>query len=105
MRLGLADGIVDLVESGENHARLWPPQHLQPPQLPSCPHQILYPHPRSNTELIDLITARIRGVIAASKYVLCQYNVQKKDLESALAITPVAAPPPSAPRRERLERR
>lgn len=46
------------------------------------------PHARSNTQLISLITARIRGVIAASKYVLCQYNIPKASLEQALSITP-----------------
>lgn len=86
--LGLADGIVDLVESGETMRAcgLTALTDLLTSQAvlikPTTPHQ------RSDTELINLITARIRGVIAASKYVLCQYNVQKKDLQQALAITP-----------------
>ncbi|CDS00485.1 probable ATP phosphoribosyltransferase [Sporisorium scitamineum] len=86
--LGLADGIVDLVESGETMRAcgLTAISSLLVSQAvlikPSTPHT------RSDTGLINLITARIRGVIAASKYVLCQYNVQKKDLEAALAITP-----------------
>lgn len=42
----------------------------------------------SNTELIDLITARIRGVITAQKYVLCQYNIERARLAEAKAITP-----------------
>lgn len=46
------------------------------------------PHARSDTALIALITARIRGVIAASKYVLCTYNIQAKALPEALKITP-----------------
>lgn len=48
------------------------------------------PHPRSsnNISLPDLITARIRGVIAASKYVLCEYNIPKSNLKEALKITP-----------------
>lgn len=86
--LGLADGIVDLVESGEtmracgltNIANVLDSQAVL--IKPSTPHA------RSDTDLIKLITARIRGVIAASRYVLCQYNVQKKDLAQALAITP-----------------
>lgn len=46
------------------------------------------PHPRSNTALISLVTSRIRGVIAASRYVLCQYNVRRANLAAALEITP-----------------
>ncbi|WFC94973.1 ATP phosphoribosyltransferase [Malassezia brasiliensis] len=46
------------------------------------------PHARSNTALVSLIAARIRGVIAAKKYVLCQYNIPKVNLNKALAITP-----------------
>ncbi len=86
--LGLADGIVDLVESGETMRAcgLTALTNLLTSQAvlikPSTPH------PRSNTALITLITARIRGVIAASKYVLCQYNVQKKHLAHALEVTP-----------------
>lgn len=46
------------------------------------------PHAKSNMNLISLITARIRGVIAAQKYVLCLYNIPKASLDKALAITP-----------------
>jgi len=45
-------------------------------------------HERSNTDLINLITRRIRGVIAASRYVLVTYNVDKPILEQAMKITP-----------------
>jgi len=44
-------------------------------------------HP-SNTQLIDLITARIKGVITAQKFVLCTYNVQRERLADASKITP-----------------
>lgn len=47
------------------------------------------PHERSNTALIDLITRRLRGVIAASRYVLVTYNVDKPILDTVLKITPV----------------
>ncbi|EPQ26300.1 uncharacterized protein PFL1_06235 [Pseudozyma flocculosa PF-1] len=86
--LGVADGIVDLVESGETMRAcgLTAISTLLTSQAvlirPSKPHA------RSNTALISLITSRIRGVIAASKYVLCQYNVQRSALQQALEITP-----------------
>jgi ATP phosphoribosyltransferase len=42
----------------------------------------------SNPELVELIASRIRGVITAQKYVLCQYNVQRESLAAATRITP-----------------
>ena len=38
--------------------------------------------------LINMITSRIEGVIAASKYVVCQYNILRSKLQSASVITP-----------------
>jgi ATP phosphoribosyltransferase len=42
----------------------------------------------ANANLVKLITARIRGVITAQKYVLCTYNVKREALEAATKITP-----------------
>lgn len=42
----------------------------------------------ADTTLINKITSRIAGVIAANKYVLCEYNVPRKNLEAATSITP-----------------
>jgi ATP phosphoribosyltransferase len=42
----------------------------------------------SNPELVELIANRIRGVITAQKYVLCQYNVPRTKLHDATKITP-----------------
>ncbi|KAL8953864.1 MAG: hypothetical protein Q9222_000310 [Ikaeria aurantiellina] len=44
-------------------------------------------HP-SNQDLVDLVASRIRGVIAAQKYVLCQYNIHRDLLDTAKRITP-----------------
>lgn len=86
--LGLADGIVDLVESGETMRACG----LKPIATLLSSEAVLIrstrPHERTDANLIQLITARIRGVIAASKYVLCQYNIQKDNLAQALSITP-----------------
>lgn len=38
--------------------------------------------------LIKMITSRIAGVIAASKYVICQYNILRSNLASATVVTP-----------------
>ena len=42
----------------------------------------------SNRELVELIAARIRGVITAQKYALCQYNIARAALAQATRITP-----------------
>lgn len=42
----------------------------------------------SNPAMVELITSRIRGVITAQRYVLCQYNVERTRLSEATAITP-----------------
>jgi ATP phosphoribosyltransferase len=41
-----------------------------------------------HASLINKITSRIAGVIAANKYVLCNYNVPRKHLDAATSITP-----------------
>lgn len=41
----------------------------------------------SNPDMVKLIAARIKGVITAQKYVLCQYNIPRKKLADAKGIT------------------
>ncbi|CAO1623467.1 unnamed protein product [Sympodiomycopsis kandeliae] len=86
--LGVADGIVDLVESGETMRACG--LHAISTLLLSQAALIrpVTPHARSNHSLIKLIVSRIRGVIAASQYVLCQYNIHTDNLAEALKITP-----------------
>ena len=42
----------------------------------------------SNQALVDLIASRIRGVITAQRYVLCQYNIERAKMDKAKQITP-----------------
>lgn len=42
----------------------------------------------TNPQLMDLIASRIRGVITAQKFVLCQYNIERARLPDATRITP-----------------
>ncbi|KDN37537.1 putative ATP phosphoribosyltransferase [Tilletiaria anomala UBC 951] len=86
--LGLADGIVDLVESGETMRACGLTAISTLLSSQAVLIKPTTPHPRSNVALIARITARIRGVIAASRYVLCTYNMQRAGLERALKITP-----------------
>ena len=52
------------------------------------------------TPLIDLITRRIAGVIAATKYVSCQYNIRRELLPAATKITPGRRAPTISPLEE-----
>ncbi|KAH9222973.1 ATP phosphoribosyltransferase [Leptodontidium sp. 2 PMI_412] len=83
--LGVADGIVDLVESGETMKAAG----LKAIDTVVSSTAILVKSKNpSNPQLVDLIASRIRGVITAQKYVLCQYNVQRINLVAATKITP-----------------
>ncbi|PHH77800.1 hypothetical protein CDD80_181 [Ophiocordyceps camponoti-rufipedis] len=83
--LGVADGIVDLVESGETMRAAG--LKAVDTVLDSMAVLIKSRAP-SNQAMIDLITSRIRGVITAQKYVLCQYNIERDHLAAATKITP-----------------
>lgn len=83
--LGVADGIVDLVESGETMRAAG----LKAIDTVIESTAVLIQSKKvSNPKLVKLIAARIRGVITAQKYVLCQYNVPRSKLQQATAFTP-----------------
>ncbi|CAE7096305.1 unnamed protein product [Rhizoctonia solani] len=86
--LGLADGIVDLVESGETMraAGLKPigtiissEAVLISSSSPKKPHM---------SSVMEQLRSRLAGVVASSKYILCQYNIRRVDLPVAKKITP-----------------
>lgn len=83
--LGVADGIVDLVESGETMRAAG--LKAISTVLSSTAVLIKSRHP-SDPALVDLIASRIRGVITAQKYVLCTYNVPRSLLPTVTKITP-----------------
>ncbi|PHH91128.1 hypothetical protein CDD83_1557 [Cordyceps sp. RAO-2017] len=83
--LGVADGIVDLVESGET-MRAAGLKAID--TVVDSVAVLVQSHAPSNPEMINLITSRIRGVITAQKYVLCQYNIERSRLAEATKITP-----------------
>lgn len=98
--LGLADGIVDLVESGDTMraAGLHPIATLLETEAVLIKPSVLK-HPNL-APLIDLITSRVAGVIAANKYVICQYNISRDKLAQATAITPGRKAPTISPLEE-----
>jgi ATP phosphoribosyltransferase-like protein len=83
--LGVADGIVDLVESGETMKAAGLKAIATVVESTAV---LIKSKKSSNTKLVELIAARIRGVITAQKYILCQYNVPRSKLALAREITP-----------------
>ncbi|KAJ6624426.1 ATP phosphoribosyltransferase [Mycena sp. CBHHK59/15] len=95
--LGLADGIVDLVESGDTmraaglHAiatLLYSEAILIKSSVQK--HANLAP-------LIALIASRVAGVIAANKYAVCQHNIPRDQLPAATLVTPGRRAPTISP--------
>ncbi|KAJ1910820.1 ATP phosphoribosyltransferase (ATP-PRTase) (ATP-PRT) [Tieghemiomyces parasiticus] len=83
--LGLADGIVDLVESGETMRAAG----LQAIATIVESEAVLIANQRSRfPDLVAKIHARIEGVIASRKYVYINYNVERGLLDQAKVITP-----------------
>ncbi|KAJ1898726.1 ATP phosphoribosyltransferase (ATP-PRTase) (ATP-PRT) [Kickxella alabastrina] len=83
--LGLADGIVDLVESGDTMRAAG--LHAVDTVLDTESVLITNRHPRF-PKLADTIRQRVAGILMARRYVLCQYNIARSGLELACAITP-----------------
>ncbi len=83
--LGVADGIVDLVESGETMKAAGLKAIATVVESTAV---LIKSRQPSNAKLVELIAARIRGVITAQKYILCQYNVPRSKLQQATKITP-----------------
>lgn len=83
--LGVADGIVDLVESGETMRAAG---LCAIDTVVDSTAVLIKSKTTSNQKLVDLITSRIRGVIQAQRYVLCTYNIPSNRLDEAKKITP-----------------
>jgi ATP phosphoribosyltransferase len=83
--LGLADGIVDLVESGDTLRD----NGLSVIETIAHSQAILIQaqKPR-DVKLCELIVRRLQGVLTAQQYTLLEYNVPRKKLKDAEKITP-----------------
>ncbi|KAJ5804512.1 uncharacterized protein N7518_000815 [Penicillium psychrosexuale] len=82
--LGVADGIVDLVESGETMKAAG----LKAIDTVVSSTAVLVKSRKSNSEMLTILSSRLRGVITAQKFVLCQYNIPREQLAIASKITP-----------------
>lgn len=83
--LGVADGIVDLVESGETMRAAG---LTAIDTVVDSTAVLIKSMKTSNQKLVNLVTSRIKGVIQAQKYVLCTYNIARDRLQEATKITP-----------------
>lgn len=83
--LGLADAIVDLVESGDTLRD----NGLDVIETVATSQAILIqtPKPR-DTKLCDLIVRRVEGVLTAQQYTLLEYNIPRAKLKEAEVLTP-----------------
>jgi len=83
--LGLADAIVDLVESGDTLRD----NGLEVIETVAQSQAVLIqtPKPR-DAQLCDLIIRRLKGVLTAQQYSLLEYNIHRDKLKQAEALTP-----------------
>ncbi|KAG2122403.1 hypothetical protein BD769DRAFT_1475216 [Suillus cothurnatus] len=98
--LGLADGIVDLVESGDTMRAAGLHAIATVLQTEAVLIKSNVPHRAHHAPLIDLIASRIAGVVAAGKYVVCEYNIRRQSISQAAAITPGRRAPTISPLEE-----
>lgn len=85
--LGVGDAIVDLVESGETMRAAG----LKPiGTVLSTSAWLIQSNSvsESDLEICSIIKSRLEGVLAASRYVLCNYNAPRSSLPTLLTITP-----------------
>ncbi|KAK9457631.1 hypothetical protein V1511DRAFT_494163 [Dipodascopsis uninucleata] len=95
--LGIADAVVDLVESGETMRAAG----LKSIETVFNTTAVLIESPKpTNPELVDTIVSRINGVLAAEKYVLCNYNCPRNVLPGVISITPGRRAPTVSPLEE-----
>ncbi|PBK70603.1 ATP phosphoribosyltransferase [Armillaria solidipes] len=86
--LGLADGIVDLVESGDTMRAAGLHAIATVLETEAVLIKSSVPKHTALDPLIAQITSRIAGVVAASKYAICQYNIRRDRVPEAVTITP-----------------
>jgi len=95
--LGLADGIVDLVESGDTMRAAGLHAISTILQTEAVLIKANLTKHAEHASLINLITSRIAGVVAAGRYVICEYNIPRDKLHTATAITPGRRAPTISP--------
>ncbi len=83
--LGLADGIVDIVETGDT---LRENKLKTIADIGSYQTVFIARNELASDERIELIKRRLEGIIMADKYSMLEYNIQKANLKRAEELTP-----------------
>lgn len=94
IKLGVADLIVDVVATG-NTIKQAGLKIFGPTILAS--EAILITRPDFQSSAFEVLERRISGVVIARKYVLIDYDIEKKNLQEACAITPGLESPTISP--------
>lgn len=95
IRLGVADAIADVVETGNTMRAAG----LEPFGEPLMRSEALLIRRRGveDSEALQILSRRLRGVLVARQYVLMDYDVAAEDLEAATAQTPGLEAPTVSP--------
>jgi len=97
VRLGVADAIADVVETG-NTLKAAGMEIFGEPILKS--EAVLIGRPGEVPQGLDVLIRRLRGVIVAREYVMMDYDVRKELVEEAAALTPGLESPTVSPLRD-----
>lgn len=92
--LGVADAIVDLVESGETMRAAG---LVDIDTVLTTSAYLIQSKETAYPELVKKITGRIEGVLTAQKFVLCTYNAPRDHLDQLLQLTPGRRAPTVSP--------
>ncbi|MDQ0259955.1 ATP phosphoribosyltransferase [Sinomonas atrocyanea] len=97
VRLGVADAIADVVETG-NTLKAAGMEVFGEPLLQS--EAVLIGRPGHTLPAIDVLIRRLQGVLVARQYVLMDYDIRKDLVEKAAALTPGLESPTVSPLRD-----
>ncbi|WFR82586.1 ATP phosphoribosyltransferase [Arthrobacter sp. Y-9] len=97
VRLGVADAIADVVETG-NTLKAAGMEIFGEPILKS--QAVLIGRPGENNPAAEVLIRRLQGVLVARQYVLVDYDIRKDLVEEAAALTPGLESPTVSPLRD-----
>ncbi|MFJ3956549.1 ATP phosphoribosyltransferase [Arthrobacter sp. NPDC090010] len=97
VRLGVADAIADVVETG-NTLKTAGMEIFGEPILKS--EAVLIGRPGERNAAVDVLIRRLQGVLVARQYVLLDYDIRKDLVEEAAALTPGLESPTVSPLRD-----
>lgn len=86
VRLGVADAIADVVETGSTLKRAGMEMFGEPILLSEA--ILIQPRGVERPEGVDLLLRRLSGVMTARNYKMVDYNVAAENLKAATAVTP-----------------